>query len=123
MGLRETVLSRRQRRYSHIEIDGEKVCLQSLTQAETTRVGLVAIDANGKPLIGKMDEMRAKTLCLSLVDEETKQPLFEESEWSLLTEIDPDTFGKLYEAAEALNLGNNASLEQDALKNLEPATV
>ena len=120
MGLKETLLARRNRRYKSIQVDGESYWLQSLTSAEKTQTEILALDQKtGRPLYGKMAEIKARYLCLSLVDGEGGDKLFDLAEWPTLLEIDSFAFEKLYEACENFCLTEVSELEQEAVGNSE----
>ena len=122
MNLRETLLASGNRRYIEVEVEGTCYKLQSLTQAEKTKVGLIALDSKGNPILSKMDEMRARTLAYVLVDE-NRQRLFADNEWELLTELRPEVFDSLYDAAESMSLTEKDKQVAEQLKNSESATA
>ena len=120
MSLKETLLARRNRRYKSIDIDGVSYWLQSLTSAEKTQTEILALDQkSGKPLYGKMAEIKARYLCLSLVDGDGGDKLFDISEWPSLLEIDSFAFEKLYEACEDFCMTEVSELEKESLGNSE----
>jgi hypothetical protein len=97
--LRETLLAKTQRRYTTVDVDGDEFCLQSLTELERSQQESTMIDRKTMKVdFRKLPESKLKMICLCLVDPETKEPLFQSSEWVALQALDSRVVNKLYNA-------------------------
>lgn len=97
MSLREKLLAKTHRRYQSIEIDGEVFWIQSLTDAERVKLDLLQINRKtNKVDFDKLPEVKAKMLCMTLVEGDGGQACFDESEWQQLMTLDSRVVAKLY---------------------------
>lgn len=97
--LRETLLAKCNRRYMSIEVDGDVFWIRSLTELERSRQEASMINAKTMKVdFHKLPEAKLKMLCMCLVDEESKEPLFEVNEWPALQALDARVVAKLYTA-------------------------
>lgn len=117
MGLRETLLSKMNRRYHSVEIDGVLYWMQSLTPAESLAVSLAATDIKtGKYIPEKLIDMQAKQICFSLVDSEGGERIFPDDEWEMLKKLDNKTFQLLHRATEQSD-GKGVDVEESLGKS------
>ena len=99
MTLREKLLSKTNRRYRMVKIDGEEYWLQSLTDLERVSLDLIQMyTTTAKVNFQKLPEVKARMLCLSLVEGEGKEACFDETEWQQLQSLDSRLVAKLYSA-------------------------
>jgi len=111
--LRETLLSKSQRRYTEIDIDGDLFCVQSLTELERSQQEATMINPKTMKVdFRKFPESKLKMICLCLVDPESKEVLFQPHEWVALQQLDSRIVNKLYSACSDHNGWDESVVEE-----------
>lgn len=117
---REQLLSKPVRRYTEVEIYGEKYRLQSLTELERSDYEIAALDKNGKVQVQNLRKTRQMLIAKCLVDDEGKR-LFDDKEMHYIGALDGGICGLLYKEA-MRHCGYDKDDVEAIEKNSEEAT-
>ena len=98
--------------------DGESYTIRSLTMKEKGENELIPVNIKTASVdTSKISRQKCDLLCLSVVDDTDKEPLFTRDEWEVWQDMAAPVTGKLLAAIEKLNEGESAD---ELVKNSVP---
>lgn len=117
MSVRDKLLAKSARVYKTItDPDGDQWTVQSWTEREKSDHEMSFIDKrSGSAAVGKLPEARLKAIASSVVDPETKEPVFSGDDWKQLADVRGSITSAIYAAILQVNGFDNDDVEEMAL--------
>lgn len=107
--LRERIKGATKRHYATVETPGgDRYMIRSLTMRERGENELIPVNTKTATVdTSKMERQRCDLLCRSVVDDDSKEPVFDTSEWQVWQDVSASVTAPLLKAIDKLNDGEN----------------